>query len=602
MKYKSQLKKTADKVFPKGTKRRKVVQKAKHYSYLTLLHLRLGRKPFSYARWIKNCEPGIWSPVDPKLKLQPIISVLVPAYNTPDKYIIPLLNSLINQTYANWQLCIADGSTDEERAARIKELCAQDGRISYKRLTENKGIALNTNEALKLAKGEFVGFLDHDDLLSPHALNEVITELNKHPDTDLFYSDEDKLSDDGRHRHLPFFKPGWSPSLLEGVNYMTHFCVVRHSVIAKVGGLRGGYDGSQDYDFILRVTDYSPNVTHISKVLYHWRVAEGSTAGQIGNKNYADDAGQRALRDHVKRQKIDAEVQGIEDQPTNYRLKYAVPKGAKASIIIPFKDKPELLEACVGSIFKKTTYPNYEIILVSNNSVEAKTHNLLAKLKEEPKCKVHYWNHPFNYSAVNNFGRSQASGDYIVLLNNDTEVITGEWLEELLGVASQPWAGAVGPLLFYPNNKIQHAGIILGMNTMAGHVFRLLHEDTLTPYGRPYWPRNFLAVTGACLAIKASKYDEVGGLDEKFIIAGNDVAIGISLYKKGYRNVLWPFAKLYHYENVSVGSYNNVPPGDYDHSLTYYRPFLHWNDPYFNPNLSLDAEHVELRRTYEKAS
>ena len=249
-------------------------------------------------------------------------------------------------------------------------------------------------------------------------------------------------------------------------------------------------------------------------------------------------------------------------------------------------------------MLEKTTYTNYEIILISNNSVEQRTKDYLATLKND-KVRLFYYDKPFNYSAINNFGRKKATGDYVVLLNNDTEVIANDWLGELLGVASQPWAGAVGPLLFYPNNKIQHAGIVLGMKSMAGHVFRLLREDALTPFGRPYWARNYLAVTGACLAVKASKYDEVKGLDEKFVMAGQDVAFGIQLHEKGYYNVFWPFAQLYHYENVSVGSYNNAPPGDYDLSLSYYNPYLKWHDPFFNPNLSLDIEQVAYRDHYE---
>jgi GT2 family glycosyltransferase len=553
-------------------------------------------KPFTYQDWIDSCEPHLWTAAKTK---GPLISIVVPAYNTPDKYLMPLLQSVKAQHYENWQLCVADGSTDEARSHSIEAACREDNRITYKRLNENLGIVGNTNEAIGLAKGDFIGFLDHDDCLSPYALSEVAAALAKQPETDVFYSDEDKLSDDGRERSLPFFKPGWSPAMEEGVNYMTHFFVVRAAVLKKVGNIREGFEGAQDYDFILRVTDHTKKIVHISKILYHWRTADGSTSGPISNKNYANEAGQRALKEHVKRQRINAEVLAIPELPTNYRLKYALPAKAKVSIIIPFKDKVDLLKVCVGSILKKTTYQDYEIILLSNNSTEAETHEYLASLKGNPKIKVFEWNNPFNYSAINNFGRKQADGDFLVLLNNDTEVVTGGWLEELIGVASQPKVGAVGPLLVYPNNKIQHAGIILGMGTMAGHVFRHLPEDALSAFGRPYWPRNYLAVTGACLAIQANKYDEVGGLDETFTVAGNDVSMGISLYQKGYLNVYWPFAKLVHYESVSVGTYDNGIQLDYDHSLTYYRPYLDWRDPYFNPNLDLMNEQIGLRSKYE---
>jgi GT2 family glycosyltransferase len=546
-----------------------------------------------YRRWIEQVEPKLW--VESRVyEYSPLVSVLVPTYNTPDKYLGPLIKSLTDQLYSNWQLCIADGSTDKERAKTIELACQVDSRIVYRKLKTNGGIVKNTNEALKLATGEFVGFMDHDDMLSPHALLEVVDAINRNPKVDMLYSDEDKPTDDGKVRTLPYFKPDWSPTLLENVNYITHFMVVRHSVLKKVGGLREGFDGAQDYDLILRVTDTTDRIVHIPKILYHWRLAEGSTAGPIENKSYATVAGRRALQDHVKRMKIKAEVLDRPELPTNYRLRYEVPKGAKASIIIPFKDKVELTRTCVESVLERTSYANYEIILVSNNSVEERTHEYLKQLKDD-RVRIFYYDKPFNYSKINNFGRKQAKGNYIVLLNNDTEVIDGDWLTELLGVASQPWAGAVGPLLFYPNNKIQHAGVILGMKTMAGHIFRLLREDTLSAFGRPYWARNYVAVTAACLAVKASKYDEVKGLDEKFVIAGQDVSFCISLHEKGYRNVYWPFARLYHYENVSVGSYSSAPATDYEMSLKYYRPYLEHGDPYFNPNLSLDSEQVAFK-------
>ena len=554
--------------------------------------------PISYEQWVKNAEPAVWKS-GLTFATEPLISVVVPAYNTPDKYLVPLIASFKSQLYENWQLCIADGSTDDLRAKAIADICATDKRISYTRVTgKEQGIVTNTNEAIKLARGDFIGFCDHDDLLSPHALYEVVAAINENPDVEMLYSDEDKISDDGKVRSNPFFKPGWSPQLLESVNYITHFLVVRSDVVAKVGGFRAGFDGAQDYDFILRVTDYTEKIVHVPKMLYHWRLADGSTSGEIGNKTYADTAGQRALRDHVAHKKIPAEVIPMPELPTNYRLQYDVPKDALVSIIIPFKDKVDLLKTCMTSIREKTIYKNYELILVSNNSTEEATHEYLATFKDVDNIHVYEHNIPFNYSAVNNFGRSKASGDYILLLNNDTEVINGEWLGEMLGVASQPWAGAVGPILFYPNNTIQHAGIILGMDTMAGHVWRHLSEDALTPFGRPYWPRNFMAVTAACLLVSAKKYDEVGGLDENFVMAGQDVAFNIRLFEKGYRNVYWPFAKVYHYENVSVGSYQKAPESDYNTSLKYYRPYLLWQDPYFNPNLSLRIEQIAYRENY----
>lgn len=551
----------------------------------------------SYAEWIERKEPNTWDSIK-ETDDRPLISVVVPAFNTPDKYLVPLIESLKSQTYTNWQLCIADASTNTERSTAIKEQADSDKRIDYLRVEKNLGISGNTNKGIERAKGLFVGLLDHDDVLSPHALEEVAIVYNRNKEVELLYSDEDKLSDDGKTRQIPFFKPDWSPDFLLGVNYITHFLVVRRSLIDKVGGLRSKYDGAQDYDWILRLTEKTNHIVHIPKMLYHWRLADGSTANVVGEKGYADVAGQEALADTIKRRKIKANVVGIPERPTNSRLKYTLPtKQPKVSIIIPFKDKPELLRQCVDSIFDKTTYKNYELILLSNNSEEQATQGLLGKLKEDVRCNVYHWDNSFNYSKINNFGVSKATGDYIVLLNNDTEVITPDWLEELVGVASQPGVGAVGPTLYYPEKKngIQHAGIIVGMGSMAGHVFRHHQFGNWTEFGLPAWPRNYLAVTGACLVISKALYNKNGGLDETFTVAGNDVAFGIKLHEAGYRNIYWPFAALYHYENVSVGSYDNGIQLDYDHSLTYYKPYHESGDPYFNPNLDLMNEQIGIK-------
>jgi glycosyltransferase involved in cell wall biosynthesis len=586
------MKKVFMRILPPHSRRRKLVRfiVKKQYS-------KSGTTTISYKDWIVKMEPGLF--IDSfEFKYQPLISIVVPCYNTPEKYLKPLIDSIISQKYENWELCIVNGSTDKDSSRRIQEKRNLDNRIECIDVAENKGIVGNTNEGLKKASGEFVAFVDHDDVLSEYALAEVVAVLNQNKKIDLIYSDEDKLSDDGKERLLPFFKPDWSPELLLGVNYITHFVVARKSIVDQIGGLRPGFDGAQDYDFLLRFTEkINPsNIKHISKILYHWRLADGSTAKDAGEKNYADTAGQRALSDAVKRRKINADVVEIPERPTNYRLRYVLPKRhPKVSIIIPFKDKADLLRQCVGSILSKSTYSNYEIVLLSNNSTEQDTHQYLEELKGEDKCKIFYWDNPFNYSAINNFGVSKSTGTYVILLNNDTEVISPSWIEELIGVASQPGIGAVGPLLWYPTKDIQHAGVVLGMGGMAGHVFRHHKSTDWTDFGMPCWPRNYLAVTGACLAIEKKKYVGTGGLDERFIIAGNDVAFGIKLSEAGYRNVYWPFTELIHYENVSVGSYNNVPSGDYDHSLTYYKRYLDNGDPYFNSNLDLMNEQVGLK-------
>jgi glycosyltransferase involved in cell wall biosynthesis len=554
-----------------------------------------------YEEWIEKNEPVLWQKHNPNLG-QPLVSIVVPAYNTPNKYLQPLVESLVNQTFSNWQLCISDASTDVERQVAIEDICKKDKRIAYV-YAKGLHISANTNQALKLVKGDYVGLLDHDDVLSPHALEEVVSVIQKNTEVELIYSDEDKLSDDGKTRQLPFFKPDWSPDLLMGVNYITHFLVVKTDLLKEVNGLRSDFDGAQDYDLLLRLTEKTNKIVHIPKILYHWRLADGSTAKEVGEKSYADTAGQRALQEAVQRRRINAEVVEIPDRPTNYRLRFSLPKKQPmVSIVIPFKDKPELLKQCVESILTKTTYENYEIVLVSNNSEEKETFRLLDRLGKSTKCRVYKWDFPFNYSKVNNFGVSKAKGEYIVLLNNDTEVITPEWLDELVGVSSQPGVGAVGPLLLYPDTKngIQHAGVILGMGSMAGHVFRHHQPGDWTHFGIPLWPRNYLAVTAACMIVSRKLYDEVGGLDEAFIVAGNDVAFCLSLHEKGYRNIYWPYASLYHYESVSVGTYNNGIQSDYDHSLKYYKKYHELGDPYFNKNLDLMNEQIGMRSEYEE--
>ncbi len=593
------MKRIINKILPIGTRRHDFVRgiaKRKKTNPQTA-------STISYHDWVKQCEPILFKDTEQSLsrkKDKPLISIVVPCYNTPDKYLRPLIDSIRTQKYGNWQLCLADGSTDDKTANAIATIAKTDKRIVYKRLTDNHGIVGNTNEAIALADGEFVAFMDHDDTLSPYALAENILAINDHPEVELLYSDEDKLSDDGKRRVIPFFKPDWSPELLLGVNYITHFVVVKRSLLTRVGGLRPGFDGAQDYDFLLRLTEKTNKIYHIAKILYHWRLADGSTAKMVGEKDYATTAGQRALGDSVKRRRIQAEVVEIPERPTNYRLRYKLPvKKPFVSIIIPFKDKVELLKVCVPSILA-STYDNYEIILVSNNSTEVATHEYLDVLRKNKKCKVHIWDHKFNYSAVNNYGRTQARGEYLVFLNNDTEVLENDWLEELIGVASQKDIGAVGPLLLYPDKTIQHAGVILGMNTMAGHAFRFRQPHEWTDFGIALWPRNFLAVTGACLTVKASNFDEVGGFDEFLTIGGNDVALCLSLFETGYRNVYWPFTRLIHYENVSVGSYeSSVPIGDYSRSLVYYDKYLKNGDPYFNSNLDLMNEQIGLRSKYE---
>ena len=505
----------------------------------------------------------------------------------------------MSQTYGNWQLIIADGSTNESASKYIEQTAAADSRIKYLKLNKNLGISGNTNQAIPYIEGEYVGFLDHDDILSSWSLNEIALAIKNNPNADVFYSDEDRLTESGRVRISAFLKPDWSPDLFFSTNYIAHLSIISKKLLLKLKGLRPAYDGSQDYDLMLRALDNNLYIVHIPKILYHMRMAKGSTAKSIGEKNYAHEAGKNALKDYLRRNKIEAQVLEIKDHPTNYRIRYKLKGQPLVSIIIPFKDRTELLKDCIDSITEKTKYKNYELILISNGSSRKKTFDYLKSLESNKRICVYNYDRSFNYSAINNFGRRKAKGEILVFLNNDTKVISPEWLDELAASTQREEIGAVGALLMYPDNTIQHAGVILGLTGMAGHVFREVKLGTLTPFWLPDWPRNFLAVTGACLAVNAKKFDGVKGFNEKFIVAGSDVVLCLDLVKTGYRNLYWPFAKLMHYESKTVISYKNAPISDYDLSLKYYKPYLNYGDPYFNPNLSLESEAPIMRIRYE---
>jgi GT2 family glycosyltransferase len=594
------IRRIAKKIFPPGSRGHQAI---KHH--LEPLLYKMGYQPpspavdLTYDQWVRDIEPTTLSPVK-DYKYKPLISIVVPAYNTPDKYLVPLLDSVISQTYPNWELCLVEGSPDPERAVAIRKAAGRDSRIRIVESGEDKRIVANTNAGLAVVLGEYVAFLDHDDTLTEWALNEIVAVLQDRPEIDWFYSDEDKLSEDGKQR-LPFlFKPDWSPELFMNVNYVTHLTVVRASLAKKVGGLRTGYEGVQDYDFALRLLDHKPVIYHVRKILYHWRYADGSTALHPSKKSNIELAGVRALGEYLVRNNINAIAEMVPNAPTNYHVKYATPGNPKASLIIPFKDKVSVNKVMVDSILEKTLYPNYEIVLVDNRSELPETAAYLKEVAKNKAVKIVSYDQPFNWSAVNNFGRTKAEGRVMVFLNNDMEVLNSEWLTELVGVAIQPGVGEVGALLMYPTNPptIQHAGVAVGFFGVAGHVFRKLTTGNFTYFGLADWPRNYLAVTGACVAVEADKFDQVGGFDEDFLTAGSDVRFGLALYEAGYRNVYWPFAKLKHYENVSVGEYNkrDDTQHDYDLSMKYYRPYIDAGDPYFNPNLSYTDPNSEQIR------
>ena len=559
-----------------------------------------------YQLWLKNHWP---SPktlkqqtiLQKRFKYRPKISILTPVCNPDKEWLESCLNSVINQTYDNWEFCLVDDCSTKPHVKEVLEhFSTLDSRIKVIYHQKNGHISKTSNTALKNATGEFIALLDHDDDLAPHALFKIVETLNQNPLLDLIYSDEDKIEINGQHVS-PFFKPDWSPDMLMSLNYICHLAVIRKKLVDQVKGFRIGYEGSQDFDLFLRITEQTKNIYHIPDILYSWRKIPGSTATKYSVKSYCNQTSINALNDALIRRKIigSAEnglMEGI------FRVKYDLGKKPLVSIIIPTKDKVDYLKRCLDSVLEKTTYKNYEIIIIDTNSVEKETYAYYEKLKKNKNIKFLYWKEKFNYSSVNNFGAKEAKGEYLLLLNNDTEVIEPLWIESMLEHAQRPQTGAVGAKLLYPNNKLQHAGVILGIGGVANHAM-LGYPDSLSqPSPVPNskdMVRNFSAVTAACLMISKAKFFEVGGLDEKFRIAFNDVDFCLKLTKKDYLNVYTPYAKLYHHESISVGR-----PDQGTRDLTEFGIEINmltkkWadvikRDPFYNKNLSLKNESFEI--------
>ena len=538
-----------------------------------------------------------------KFKYRPKISIIMPTWNTDERWLRKAIESVLNQVYDNWELCIADGGSTKPHVRRIlEEYAEKDKRVKVKFLPKNLGIAGNSNEALKLATGEFVTFLDHDDELAPFALYEVVKLLNEKPDLDFIYSDEDKIDEKGGRRD-PFFKPDYSPDMFLSCNYLIHLTVIRKSLVDKVRGFRVGYDGSQDYDLFLRVLEHTDKIAHIPKILYHWRMTETSAAASTSAKTYAYEAAKKGLADALKRRGI--EIEGVYDGllPSSYRVKYKINGNPKVSIIIPTKDKVEVLKRCVESILNKTTYQNYEIVIVDNNSQEERTFEYYESIKDHPKIRILEYSKPFNFSGINNYAVSKVDSEFILFLNNDTEVVTPEWLSAMLEHAQRKEVGAVGAKLLYPNNTIQHAGVVLGLGAgpyrVAGHSHKYLPDSLPGYYYRPHIIQNFSAVTAACMLTKKSLFEEVGGFDEVNLpIAFNDVDYCLKLREKGYLIVYTPYAVLYHHESISRG-YEDSP----EKQERFMREVRHmrekWmhildNDPYYSPNLTREREDFSI--------
>ncbi len=554
----------------------------------------------SYSEWIEKNEPSYRQLQKQRAEVfpyMPLISVAVPTYNTKQSFLEEMIASLEEQTYPNWELCIADGNS--ENRDEIERILKQHSKIKYVMLDENKNIVGNSNEALKLCTGEFIGLLDHDDTLAPFCLYEVVKAINENPDAEMLYSDEDKFTVSDGPRFEPHFKPDFSPNYLNSCNYITHFSVFKKPLMDKLGGFREGYDGSQDHDLILRATEMAKSVVHIPKILYHWRVHDGSTAKNIGAKNYAVTAGEKAVAAHLERIGTPGTVESIEGKPM-YRVHLPVDDTEKVSVIIPNKDHVDDLKKCLDSILEKTTYRNYEIIIVENNSVQSETFDYYDTLKSNGKIRVIYYKGDFNFSKINNFAAEQCDGKYLLFLNNDTEVITPNWIEELVMLGQQENIGAVGAKLIYPNNTIQHAGVVIGLFGIAGHLFSGFAHNADGYFGRLKLVYNYSAVTGACMLIKHSDFDAVGGFEETLAVAFNDIDLCEKLLHIGKYNVYTPFCELYHYESKSRGlDVDKEKDRRFRREIKICRKRwkeLEDGDPFFNPNLSLFSFNCALNK------
>ena len=583
---------------------KKGIRYLKHYGvrgfYARLLE-RFEEREVEYQEWYEKNKPSeeeLARQRKKKWKEPMTISVLVPAYRTPEVFLRQMIESVLNQTYPHLELCIADGSGENISVEKVvKEYQAKDQRVRYQRLEKNEGIAGNTNAAIRMATGDYLALFDHDDLLAPNALFEVASTIEKDK-ADVVYTDEDKVTSDLKEHFQPHFKPDFNPDLLCSNNYICHLFVVKRSLALKLGGQDPAYDGAQDYDFIFRCTEEAEKIVHIAKILYHWRVHQASTADNPTSKMYAFDAGKRAIEAHLQRIGAKAEVSHTKDLGF-YRVKYQVQGNPKVSIVIPNKDEKETLKKCLESIWQKTTYSNYEIILVENNSTTREIRDYYQELDGKNGVRVVYWDKEFNYSAINNFGISYAKGEYILCLNNDITVISPEWMEELLANCQRPEVGIVGARLYYPDNTIQHAGIVLGMGGCAGSLFVGLARSRGGYLHKAALQQDLSAVTAACFMVKKEAFEKVGGFEEKLAVAFNDVDFCLKVRHAGYLVVYDPYAELYHHESKTRGYENTeAKKRRFQEEIEYMR--CHWmpdilRDPYYNENLSLKASDYSLR-------
>ncbi len=535
------------------------------------------------------------------LPARPKISIIMATYNTPTNFLREAIQSVVDQIYPDWELCIADDASSLRHVrAVIDEYVDRDPeRIKVTYRDQNGHISHASNSALDLASGEFVGFLDHDDLLTSEALFEIALLLNRQPDCDIVYTDEDKI-DPNRALRDPYFKPDWSPDTFLSRMYTCHFSVYRRSLVESVGRLRPGFEGSQDWDLMLRASEQTKKIYHVPRVLYHWRMHDASTASSAAAKPYATGAAMRAIEEALDRRNEPGVVREVENCPGTFLVRYAIAQPKKVSIIIPTRNHGEDVDRCLRSIVEKTTYRDFEILLIDNGSTER--HSLSAFdawAKRDTRVRVIKYDVPFNFSKINNFGVSQSTGDYILLLNNDTELITPDWLEAMVEQTQRPTIGAAGPLLLYPDRTIQHAGVIVGIGGVAGHSHKHFPMTAIGYFQALTSVTNYTALTGACLMVQRSKFNEVGGLDEDLTVAFNDVDFCLKLVAAGYRNIYLPHVKLVHFESKSRGyetTKEKVARFERETELMIDR----WKtdsvpDPCYSPNLTLEREDFSFK-------
>ena len=561
-----------------------------------------------YQTWMKTIEPLGLPAVETMQKSidafmhKPVISIIMPTYNTPDKYLRLCIESVIQQSYPHWELCIADDRSPSPHIRPILEEYAQrDQRIKYVVRETNGHISAASNSALDLATGEFVALLDHDDELSPYALYFMAQAINQHPDAAVIYSDEDKIDEAGS-RFEPHFKSDWNPDLFFSQNYVSHLGVYRRTLLEQISGFRLGVEGSQDQDLLLRCLPHinATQIIHVPRILYHWRTLPGSTAMAAGEKTYTTDAGIKALEDYFQQtgQQVRVEMGKV---PNTYRTHYPIPAPEPlVSLLIPTRDKVELVETAVRSILEKSTYQNYEILILDNGSIEDATLSYFTAIQaQDSRVRVLRWDFPFNYSAINNFGASQAKGEILGLINNDIEVISPEWLSEMVSHAIRPEIGCVGAKLYFSNDTIQHAGVICSLGGVAGHSHKHFPRDHSGYFYRLVLPQNMTAVTAAVLLVKADIFHAVNGLDEtNLTVAFNDVDFCLKVRKAGYRNLWTPYAELYHYESISRGAEDNPEKlkrfaSEVDYMKKKWPSFMD-QDPMYNPNLTRDREDFSI--------